>query len=185
MTTELPSCRSKPGIPATRESISTGKSTGSPTPPGRQLRPLGSVQNGSQMLSALVWSGYEIPDRPTWLRDVQPILAQYANLYPVMKPIVDLGNYSSVVSRRAILRNVFTSPMTDPNYMPVTRDLSAAKRAMLCRWLEHPLYMDLSSPPGSEDRTPDRDRTRACHDSAVLVCARTASSLAPIPKSPR
>jgi Ferritin-like len=114
--------------------------------PGPTAPPQGSVQNGNQMLSALVWSGYDIPDRPTWLRDVQPILQQYANLYPVMKPIVDLGNYASVVSRRAILQNVFTSPMTDPNYMPVTRDLSASKRAMLCRWLEHPLYMDLSSP---------------------------------------
>ena len=138
----LPIEASDPGNP--REYIH-GQVYGVTYAAGPTAPPLGSVQNGSQMLSALVWSKYDIPDHPTWLRDVQPILGQYANLYPVMKPIVDLGDYSSVVSRRPILRNVFESPMTDPNYMPVTRDLSAAKREMLCRWLERPLYMNLSS----------------------------------------
>jgi hypothetical protein len=108
----LPIEAGDPGNP--REYID-GQVYGVTYAPGPTAPPQGRVQNGSQMLSALVWSGYEIPDRPTWLRDVQPILQQYANLYPVMKPIVDLGNYASVVSRRAILQNVFVSPMTDPN----------------------------------------------------------------------
>ncbi|HKG20402.1 MAG TPA: hypothetical protein VKC34_00770, partial [Blastocatellia bacterium] len=66
--------------------------------------PVGAVQNPSQILNALVFSGYEASDRPTWLRDVQPIFQQYANLYPVMRPIVDLADYASVVGKLSILK---------------------------------------------------------------------------------
>jgi hypothetical protein len=110
------------------------------TPPA-----LGSVGNPSAALNALVFSGYKIPDRPTWLDDVQPIFQQYADLYPVMKPIVDLGNYASVMSRRAILQKVFRTPVRNPNYMPVTRDLSTAKKEMILKWLDYPQYMNLNS----------------------------------------
>jgi len=136
----------KAGDPGNPRQYIDGQVYGVTYAPGATPSQRGSVQNGSQMLSALVWSGYTIPERSTWLGDVQPILAQYANLYPVMKPMVDLDNYASVLSHRAILQNVFSVPVTDPNYMPVTRDLSTAKRDMLCRWLENPVYMDHSSP---------------------------------------
>jgi len=49
------------------------------------------------------------------------------------------------VQRASILKNVFSAPVTDPNYMPVTRDLSEAKRNMLLKWLDHPVYMNLNS----------------------------------------
>ena len=35
--------------------------------------------------------------------------------------------------------------MTDPNYIPVTRDLSGAKREMILKWLDRPRYMHLRS----------------------------------------
>jgi hypothetical protein len=111
-----------------------------PTPP-----PIGSVQNGSQFLSVLVFSGYAAPAEPNWMENVRPIFEQYADLYPVMRPIVDLSNYGSVVSRRNILKNVFNAHVSDPNYMPVTRDLSEAKRAMIRTWLDKPVYMNLDS----------------------------------------
>ena len=76
---------------------------------------------------------------------VRPIFQQYADLYPVMRPIVDLANFGSVISRRAILKNVFDAPVTDPNYMPVTRDLSEGKRSMIRKWLDNPVYMNLDS----------------------------------------
>jgi hypothetical protein len=110
------------------------------TPP-----PIGSVQNGSQFLSALVFSGYQVPEEPNWMEHVRPIFQQYADLYPVMRPIVDLANFGSVISRRAILKNVFNTPVTDPNYMPVTRDLSEGKRTMIRKWLDNPVYMNLDS----------------------------------------
>jgi hypothetical protein len=52
-----------------------------------------------------------------------------------MKPIVDLGNYASVVANKAGLEMVFSLPQENPLYMPVTRDLSPAKRQMILNWL--------------------------------------------------
>jgi Ferritin-like len=112
---------------------------------GSSPPPIGSVQNGSQFLSVLVFSGFEVPAQPNWMEHVRPIFQQYADLYPVMRPIVDLANFGSVNSRLNILKNVFVAPVTDPNYMPVTRDLSEAKRTMIRKWLDNPIYMNLDS----------------------------------------
>ncbi len=95
----------------------------------------------SDMLNVLVWDTYTVPDEPTWLNDVAPIFQQYANLYPIMKPIVDLANYAGVYERLNILKPVFNVPRTDPNYMPVTRDLSDTKAAMIRKFLNRPVYM--------------------------------------------
>jgi len=110
-------------------------------------RPPQLSRTGSDLLNLLLWTKYDAPKEPTWIDDVAPILTQYAELYPVMKPIVDLGNFASVVEKRELLLNVFTSPVDDPNYMPVTRDLSTAKRNMLVSWLseKEPRYMHLDS----------------------------------------
>jgi hypothetical protein len=112
---------------------------------GSSPPPWGSIANPSDFLNLLVYSGYKIPDRPSWLRDVRPIFQQYADLYPVMKPIVDLSDFGSILQRRRLLQHVFNAPITDPNYMPVTRDLSRNKQQMLLKWLERPLYMTLDS----------------------------------------
>jgi len=110
------------------------------TPP-----PIGSVQNPSQIISALVFSGYEIPERPNWVEHVQPIFQQYADLYPVMKSIVDLSSYGNVIQHLNILGNVFNTSESSSNYMPVTRDLSLPKLQMIRKWIKNPLYMDLDS----------------------------------------
>jgi len=96
-----------------------------------------SVAGGSR-LSVLVFDDYRVPERPTWVADALPVLQQYANLYPVMRDILDLADYHSVVQHRRALQLVFGLPVEDPNYMPVTRDLSPAKRAMLLKWLAEP-----------------------------------------------
>jgi hypothetical protein len=88
-------------------------------------------------LSALVWDAYEEPAEPTWVADVQPILQQYANLYPTMRSVLDLSDYADVVNHRPALE-LAMGRMTpeDANYMPVTRDLSPAKRDMIVGWLK-------------------------------------------------
>jgi len=97
------------------------------------------VVNPMDFVSVFVFDEIHVPDRPTWYDDVQPILQQYANLYPVMRQVLDLGDYESVVAHASMLRMVFSLPVEDPNYMPVTRDLSPAKRTMILRWLENPV----------------------------------------------
>lgn len=96
--------------------------------------------NPTNVLSVLVFDAYPVVKEPTWVDNVQPIFQQFANLYPVMKQIVDLGSFPSVISRLHAMKIVFDLPVTDPNYMPVTRDLSGAKKEMINRWLYNPIY---------------------------------------------
>ena len=96
----------------------------------------GFVQHGLDFIILHVRSTYRPPDEPTWERDTQPILSQFGNLYPVMDQIVDLTSYDSVRDHRAIVALALALPLSDPNYMPVTRDLSAAKTDTLLKWLE-------------------------------------------------
>lgn len=91
--------------------------------------------NRSDVLSILVFDEVEIPARPTWYIHVRPILTQYANLYPVMRQVLDLDDYESVVAHKDMLKRVFSLDPEDPNYMPVTRDLSPKKRKLLLDWL--------------------------------------------------
>jgi hypothetical protein len=91
-----------------------------------------------EFVSLLVWSGFAAEEPPTWFGSIQPIFQQYANLYPVMKRIVDLADYDSVCANVRLLLLTFGLPMEDPNSMPVTRDLSAAKRKAILRWLKEP-----------------------------------------------
>ncbi|MDT3397603.1 ferritin-like protein [Streptomyces sp. B1866] len=90
-----------------------------------------------EQVSVLVWSRSQVK-APAWLFDVQPILQQYANLYPYMRKFVgiDLSDYSAVTGpgmRR--LTDRMSRPTTSPDYMPVTRDLSPARREMILGWL--------------------------------------------------
>ena len=96
----------------------------------------GGYANRCNFISALVWTDFHAPADPTWNQDVQPILSEYAQVYPVMKDIVDLADYQSVVDNKDGLARVFTLPQDNPHYMPVTRDLSPAKRQMILTWLE-------------------------------------------------
>jgi hypothetical protein len=83
-----------------------------------------------------VRDAYAAPARPTWVDDVRPVLAPYGNLYPVMsRRLVDLGDYDAVREHAATIELAFSRPLGDPNHMPVTRELSEARRAMLLAWL--------------------------------------------------
>jgi hypothetical protein len=95
-----------------------------------------AVQQQFDNLSILVFSSYAAPDQPGW-RDVQPILQQYANLYPVMSQgLFDFSRQEQADANAFILKFVFDKPIDDPDQMPVTRDLSSAKRAMLIRYFD-------------------------------------------------
>lgn len=89
-------------------------------------------------ITLLVWSGFAPDEPPTWFGAIHPILQQYANLYPVMNRFLDLGDYDSVCDNRRLLELAFGLDVDNPNSMPVTRDLSTAKRAAILRWLREP-----------------------------------------------
>lgn len=52
-----------------------------------------------------------------------------------MRRFLDLGSYESVCENARLLTLAFGLDESDPNSMPATRDLSAAKRAVILRWL--------------------------------------------------
>jgi hypothetical protein len=96
------------------------------------------------LLSVLLWHHYEPAGEPTWMDDVLPILGPYADLYPVMRSVLDLDEYASVVEHLVSMQRVFAQPMSDPNYMPAVRDMSSSKRAVVAQWLTgtpEPAYM--------------------------------------------
>jgi hypothetical protein len=111
--------------------------------------------NELDFVSFLVWSGFAIPAEPTWT-DVQPIFQQYANLYPVMLRFLDLADYASVKANAELLQLAFGLPVTDPNSMPVTRDLSQAKRQTILKWLANPVRATAAPPRLVAERAPEK-----------------------------
>ncbi|XP_078674115.1 uncharacterized protein LOC144912566 [Branchiostoma floridae x Branchiostoma belcheri] len=96
------------------------------------------AMNLDWMISVHLYSDYKLLGKPTWYKDIYPIFQQYANLYPVMKPILDLASYEDVTEeyKYRILKYALELPMEHPNHMPVTRDLSPKKREMILSWLD-------------------------------------------------
>jgi len=94
--------------------------------------------NQWNFISLLVWSGFQPDEPPTWHGAIEPVLRQYANLYPVMRDFLDLGDYQQVCAHAKFLALAFDRGIHDPDVMPVTRDLSAAKRKAILRWLSEP-----------------------------------------------
>lgn len=89
-----------------------------------------------------VYNNYTYSGAPDWITHVYPIFKQYANLFPVMTEyFLDLGNYDEVVKAKELIEMSMKLPESHPNYMPVTRDLSQAKKQMILKWLgqKHPL----------------------------------------------
>lgn len=87
---------------------------------------------------AHIRSGFVVPDKPEWFRDIYPIMAPYAQLYPIMsRHLFSLNDYDSVAKHRRLMLLAFERSIEDSNYMPVTRDLSRNKRLTLIRWLSN------------------------------------------------
>jgi hypothetical protein len=96
---------------------------------------IGYAFNDGNFISLLVWSDFQADEPPTWHGSMQPIFKQYANLYPVMQQFVDMGDYEAVCNNRKLMLLAFGLDVSHPNSMPVTRDLSSARRRTILRWL--------------------------------------------------
>ena len=108
-----------------------------PVPQAIVNNPPGSWVDPWDFISVLVFDAFDVAE-PTWHDDMEPIFTQYGNLYPLMDRLIDLTDYDAVAASVQVLSFVFALPVTDPNSMPVTRDLSAAKRAAILKWLNTP-----------------------------------------------
>lgn len=98
--------------------------------------PAGTQQHQFDLIAVHARDAFTAPAHPTWVDDIQPIFSQYGNVYPIMsRRLVDLADYDAVHENAAILELAFSRDIADPNHMPVTRDLSADKQAMILAWL--------------------------------------------------
>ena len=92
----------------------------------------------------LLWRDDSEIYRPpySWQEHAAPIFKKYAILYPVMKTILNLSNFSDVTQPKNIrlLRFALTLDFNHPSYMPATRDLSPTKQNAIVEWLDDPLY---------------------------------------------
>lgn len=97
------------------------------------------ITNPSDFLSVLVWNAFTPDHPPTWHGSMKGIFRLYGNLYPVMRDnpdiAIDLTSYDDVSANRDKIRAVLQLDVNDPGYMPVSRDLSAAKRLTMIEWL--------------------------------------------------
>ena len=93
-------------------------------------------------LAFLAFSDFEYVKDPTWVDDVQPILAQFARLTAIMNTILDMSSYEDVTKSHNIdmMKKTMMLHFENPSYMPTTRDLSPAKRNMILEWLDNPKY---------------------------------------------
>ncbi len=94
------------------------------------------LTNPWNYISLLLFDDFRADEPPTWWGSLQPIFQQYANLYPVMDQFLNLADYESICDNRELLLLAFSLEPQNPNTMPVTRDLSAAKRKAILRWLK-------------------------------------------------
>jgi hypothetical protein len=95
--------------------------------------------NPSNTLSVLIFNGPKTLSgiQPDWESFIQPIMKQYANLYPLMsKGIFNLADKAVFENNAQILHLVFSKDPEDPNYMPATRDLSKYKKTVILNYLQ-------------------------------------------------
>jgi hypothetical protein len=92
-------------------------------------------QNPADKISVLVFDMFSAGEPPSWMGGLKQVFEQYDRLYPVMRRFLQLSDYESVAANRELLRLAFSRDISDPNSMPVTRDLSGDKRRAILRWL--------------------------------------------------
>lgn len=99
----------------------------------------------SSMISCLAWSDYAVNENPTW-DEVQDLFAGFVKLFPGMTKKINLSNFPSFQTfalnppwaaygaqagplgiDRGAIGFYMSRDITDPRYMPVTRDMSPAR----------------------------------------------------------
>ena len=116
-----------------------GATSPRPNLDGQLYQVMFAVRNEGDLLVVHLYDRYVPPAEPTWEGQVKDLLKPYAEQYAVMKQrVFDIGDYTIVKNRAEILRFALSRQVTDPNYMPVTRDLSAGKRDTILAWLALP-----------------------------------------------
>lgn len=118
----------------------------------------------SSIISCLAWSDYQVKENPAW-EDVQDILAGYVKLFPGMTKKINLSDFPTFQTfslnppwvaygaqpgplgiDRGAIGFYLSRDITDPRYMPVTRDLSPPKIMTLLHYINNLIHTPLVPP---------------------------------------
>ena len=109
----------------------------------------------SYAIAILGFSNVAYTEPYNWVDHVKPILAQYAQVVPIMSKILDMGSYADVTKphNKELMILSLGLDIEDPGHMPTTRDLSPTKRDMILSWLSEdvPRYDAEGNTPPSVD----------------------------------
>jgi len=93
---------------------------------------------GTETIEVHLRDDFKVIEKPVW-EDISSMMIQYSNLYPIMsKYVVNLADPEDLILKKNILIFAFSRAMQDTMHMPVTRDLSNAKRQTILNWLNNP-----------------------------------------------
>jgi len=94
------------------------------------------ISDSNAPMSVVVWIKFAQPNPVTWENDIEPILAEYAKMYPGMKGKLNIANEDLVMGsfNDTMIGHMSCDPQL-PNYMPVTRDLSPSRVGMVVAYL--------------------------------------------------
>ncbi len=95
--------------------------------------------NPNAIISVHVYDALAVPRNPPWWADVRPLFEPYTRLYPYMKSLVNLDDFGAVKGAMPGIRVFLEMSETDSPFMPVTRDLSRDKLAVILRWMDNGL----------------------------------------------
>jgi hypothetical protein len=90
-------------------------------------------QDPNDVVSVQIYQQNPIMGPPTWVNGIGNILRQYGMLYPIMGRF-QLWTYEGVVENEKKIQRVLGMDISQPLYMPVTRDLSAIRRNLIMEW---------------------------------------------------
>jgi hypothetical protein len=88
------------------------------------------------LIALLFWQDLWVVARPTWEANIRPILSRYALLYPGMKSRLDISDLATVTAYRSALLARYATARTEPEFMPVVRDMSPATVSMMIAFLD-------------------------------------------------
>ncbi len=109
---------------------------------------LGTFDDPEQeiQVSVHLYASYPVLDTPTW-NEIQPIFVPYMKLYPAMREKIDLTVedtflfYANMPPNnppgQGILTQMMQLPFDDPDFMPVTRDLSPNKTQTVLNFIAY------------------------------------------------
>jgi hypothetical protein len=109
----------------------------------------------SSIISCLAWSDYQVNENPSW-EEVQRLFAGFVKLFPGMTKKINLSDFPTFQTfslnppwaaydaspgplglDRGAIGFYMTRDITDPRYMPVTRDMSPARVLTILHYIQN------------------------------------------------